>query len=260
MRTDKILKATILLNVALLVIADYRFVRKGGVPDTSRKSSLAPEPAATPIKSSLADYRFQWSMVHSEDVKTYIANLRAIRCPEATIKDIITAAVEKSYALKQSEARAKVNNVTTLADILNNLQREESLLLASLWHPSALPKLAMDSSTDHPRALTLEVKPDDAGETVLVMPVNAAMPVALLDPPADMDWSDEQQEALDNLREGFLQVIGTGERDASDPEYLLRWRNAQIAYDGLLRTKFGFGVYNRLHLEASRQAEEQTEE
>ena len=46
---------------------------------------------------------FGWQMVESEDYKKYIANLRSIGCPEETIRDIITADVNKLYESKRKE-------------------------------------------------------------------------------------------------------------------------------------------------------------
>ncbi|MGD0614746.1 MAG: LysM domain-containing protein [Verrucomicrobiota bacterium] len=43
---------------------------------------------------------FSWSQVESADYPTYIANLRAIGCPEQTIRDIIIADVNALYARK----------------------------------------------------------------------------------------------------------------------------------------------------------------
>lgn len=51
-----------------------------------------------PITSPL---NFDWSMIESEDYPTYIANLRAIGCPEKTVRDIILADIEKSYGARR---------------------------------------------------------------------------------------------------------------------------------------------------------------
>ena len=45
---------------------------------------------------------FSWSQVESADYPAYIANLRAIGCPEQTIRDIIIADVNALYARKQA--------------------------------------------------------------------------------------------------------------------------------------------------------------
>jgi uncharacterized protein YdbL (DUF1318 family) len=42
-----------------------------------------------------------WRVVESPDYRTYIANLRAIGCPEETIRDIIITDINKLYAQKQ---------------------------------------------------------------------------------------------------------------------------------------------------------------
>jgi hypothetical protein len=42
-----------------------------------------------------------WRVVESTDYRAYIANLRAIGCPEETIRDIILADINKLYAQKQ---------------------------------------------------------------------------------------------------------------------------------------------------------------
>jgi hypothetical protein len=51
------------------------------------------EPAAEPA-------RFHWRQVESTDYQVYLANLRAIGCPELTIRDIILADLERAYAAR----------------------------------------------------------------------------------------------------------------------------------------------------------------
>jgi len=46
------------------------------------------------------DRRFDWRQVESEDYTRYLANLRAIGCPEKTIRDIIVADVNDLFASK----------------------------------------------------------------------------------------------------------------------------------------------------------------
>ncbi|HWN95927.1 MAG TPA: hypothetical protein VNT99_12900 [Methylomirabilota bacterium] len=48
---------------------------------------------------------FSWRKVESDDYRAYIANLRAIGCPEETIRDIIIADVDKLYARKLAPLR-----------------------------------------------------------------------------------------------------------------------------------------------------------
>jgi hypothetical protein len=89
---------------------------------------------------------FVWSQIESEDYPTYIANLRAIGCPEPTIRDIIVAEVTQHFARRRATevitgaqqwwrfepdpevAWAAINHVRTLED-------ERRALLTSLLGP-----------------------------------------------------------------------------------------------------------------------------
>ena len=50
-----------------------------------------------------------WRIVESEDYKKYIANLRAIGCPEETIRDIIVADVNKLFEQRRREVTGSTN-------------------------------------------------------------------------------------------------------------------------------------------------------
>jgi hypothetical protein len=54
--------------------------------------------------------QISWRMVESEDYRQYIANLRSIGCPEETIRDIITADVNKLFEARRKELRAASTN------------------------------------------------------------------------------------------------------------------------------------------------------
>jgi hypothetical protein len=49
--------------------------------------------------------QLQWRDVESPDYKAYIANLRAIQCPDQTIRDIITARINKRTASQRAAIR-----------------------------------------------------------------------------------------------------------------------------------------------------------
>src|SRR5215207_3202040 len=51
-----------------------------------------------------------WRNVESEDYKKYIANLRAIGCPEETIRDIIVADVNKLFEARKKEMSGSSTN------------------------------------------------------------------------------------------------------------------------------------------------------
>jgi hypothetical protein len=86
---------------------------------------------------------FLWSQVESADYRQYIANLRAVGCPEAIIRDIITADINQLYksrvaAIWKPEIReywqkSTGNNANPDQELkLMALSREKSLVLRDL--------------------------------------------------------------------------------------------------------------------------------
>lgn len=118
MNSKPVLALSLVLNLALAVaiawLVKSRPAASGAgeaVPQNAANankahSSAKPStetPAAAPAKPIQS---FDWRMVESEDYKKYIANLRAIGCPEETIRDIITADVNKLFESRRKELNA----------------------------------------------------------------------------------------------------------------------------------------------------------
>src|SRR5438093_1592791 len=66
------------------------------------------EPRSEPVVSNaptviMLTNQFHWREVESADYHTYIANLRNIGCPEATIRDIILTDVMKLFAERRGQ-------------------------------------------------------------------------------------------------------------------------------------------------------------
>jgi len=101
----------------------------------------APAPrqrTVTQVVTNTLSQKFDWNAVESDDYKKYIANLRAIGCPEETIRDIITADVNKLY-----ESRRKA-----LAGPPKKFE---------FWKPGVMMGGAVDPErTEKERALNLE--------------------------------------------------------------------------------------------------------
>ncbi len=72
-------------------LAESRPDRSAGLEDPQQ----APSSASSETSSSLP---FHWSQIESDDYREYIANLRAVGCPESTIRDLITADLAALYA------------------------------------------------------------------------------------------------------------------------------------------------------------------
>lgn len=104
MNLKVLLGVSMVLNLAL---AGGYFLRSP-VPQSSPPSSAAPGIAISTAGGTRMDRKtrtissnvvqtIDWRHVESEDYKKYIANLRSIGCPEETLRDIITADVNKLF-------------------------------------------------------------------------------------------------------------------------------------------------------------------
>lgn len=137
MNARSLLIVSIGANVALAVAAGYLLTQKPApapTPEvTPAKSGPAPAPTpATNTNSAPANQRFDWRVVESEDYRRYIANLRAIGCPEETIKDIIVADVNKLFEdrkknLKSAQAEKFEFWKTGIQSMMGNLLDEEAI-------------------------------------------------------------------------------------------------------------------------------------
>lgn len=110
MNLGRVIKASLGLNLVLLSLVAYQFCRPPSpavsfrVPESqppSNGQTEQPSPGQVEISNTIAPFppagRAIWSQIESKDYRTYMANLRAIGCPEQTIRDIILADVTKLY-------------------------------------------------------------------------------------------------------------------------------------------------------------------
>ena len=107
MSTRRLLLGSIILNLVLLVAVGYSIKQRPPASEQSAGSDQEQKsaPAETSARSRRPTARthltttgFHWRQLESTDYKQYMTNLRAIGCPEDTIRDIIRADVGKLYA------------------------------------------------------------------------------------------------------------------------------------------------------------------
>lgn len=95
------------------------------------------------VKTNILKEKFSWQQIEAADYPTYIANLRAIGCPESTIRDIIIADVNHLYARKRVSEKPVVNDqwwkyepdlsfIESEAKRFEALEREKRILLTQL--------------------------------------------------------------------------------------------------------------------------------
>ncbi|MCI0744987.1 MAG: hypothetical protein L0Y58_06235 [Verrucomicrobia subdivision 3 bacterium] len=108
---------SICINAALggyLVFKSQTKSRPPGQGTVASPAATRPVPKVADSKTLTvtipAGTAFDWRIVESEDYKKYIANLRAIGCPEETIRDIIIADVNKLFEARKKEIGGSSTN------------------------------------------------------------------------------------------------------------------------------------------------------
>jgi hypothetical protein len=117
MRSSTLLTISIVLNLTLVTAVGYVYkhrsvvqVTEPAAKETAKVAKLGgfrskrKNPDASEVAGEGAS-KFTWRAVEAAEYKVYIANLRAIDCPEETVRDIIVADVEKLYAGKLKTLR-----------------------------------------------------------------------------------------------------------------------------------------------------------
>jgi hypothetical protein len=114
--------ALIALNVAWLAALSYFIVQRIGHQNSKPRIQFvtnyvsvlkaAARPAVIVTNVLSATNQFEWGQLESEDYRDYVARLRAIGCPEQTIRDIIIADVDKLLAPKVLAASGRTNGIT----------------------------------------------------------------------------------------------------------------------------------------------------
>jgi hypothetical protein len=106
------------VNLALVGIVVYmvfllrvsptptRFLSKTRVVTNTVTQIAVRKLNTTNLLNALASRALNWAAIESTNYYVYIANLRAIGCPEETIKDIIITDVAKLYGKRRAELRS----------------------------------------------------------------------------------------------------------------------------------------------------------
>src|SRR5689334_18167509 len=123
MNSKTILALSFALNLALTGTAYYVFKKPeaqvvpeetAAVADKGKKRTQKTNDAVEEVviaheilatNEPATGNEFTWRQLEARDFKVYIEKLRGVQCPEETIRDIITAEVNKLYAKRLRTAR-----------------------------------------------------------------------------------------------------------------------------------------------------------
>lgn len=242
------LKISMVLNLSLA--AGLVFLLVGGhkrVPEAPAAAKEAARVAiddgakVTPAPPAQAEPKpFRWSQLEAADYHQYVKNLRAIGCPEFTLRVIVTADVEVLYQGRIAALKGKIRAYegSSWTNQLAAPGTEEAL-------KAELQKIPGEELAEINDLLGLQPAPVEVAVTPQRRPpawagTPPAMPYVL----QDIDFSalnldQEQQQMVAGLRQDFIDRIGGTNQDPNDPAYLARWQKAQAYEDSMLSAYIG---------------------
>ena len=239
-------------NLALALIVGmmiWRWPEAARVPvGHDEGPPISPPPAVVAPAPPPVVQPFRWSQLESADYQTYIANLRAIGCPEQTVGDIIRANLDNLYAPKRRELEAQQKlapfqpqTLKTLADEKQNLATEESTLVAELLG-SGQNQIASAAAINE-----INSTPQTAADAKSKSANQFKMPAIFANVASNsLNLSPAQQSLLDGLRNSFVNQLGGPGADPNSPEYAARWQAAQPRMDQNLKVLLGWQAYRQL--------------
>ena len=212
--------------------------RQPATPLSIRTVSPLPDPQ--PAKSS----SFHWSQFDSSDYHIYVKNLRAIGCPEATVRAIVTADVHSVYQIfaNQLEQRISQCEIGSWTSQLASASSEETL-------KDELQKIPDEEAAKIADLLGLRPAPATVASLTPAATLTAPLVMQKIDLTA-LNLNARQQQVVAGLQQDFLNQIGSTNQDPNDPGYQARWKKAQAYTDNMLEALLGNNIYTRYQLAA----------
>jgi len=241
-------------------------------PAAAEVTSVKPKAASMAIQPA----PFHWRQLDAPDFPSYVRNLRAIGCPEATIHDIIQGELKEIYTTRRQEverelAAAPPQSRAALEQRLQQLKAEEATMLTtslSSGASSAGAVAATQSASSQASAMQgagATAAANDAGKTSS----NALTPAAFLvgnDPskpspttalsatPTDPRLNPPTAAVISQMRQNFINSMQNAGADSSSPNYRQSWNAAQRASDDQFSTIFGGDFFIQSQIQAARAA------
>ena len=293
--------ASIGLNLALAVTAVMLWSlvgKKGPLPETMAAALTVPKSVTEKQSDTTPQPKpFQWSQLDAPDFVTFVNNLRGIGCPEPTIRDIVAGELKEIYDQKllqitqvgddgileaSQEGGTDLNSASHATAVSRNdsrsaleqLQTEQTELLASLLAPSASPPVVVNTvpavmqvaaAAAGPLDVTKPGKGSGISPNDAITQIPAAFlagnadelqgnPQALTTTVSDSTLDASTAQVLNQMRSRFADALQTAAADPSSPEYLEEWRRARRDSDEAFSSMYGGDALILAQMEANRAA------
>lgn len=245
----------------------------------SRQSQTKEQPAATPTSTLKAETQvaaaaglppagripphtapasFHWNQLEAADYHVFVKNLRAIGCPEETVRAIVSDDVHTVFLIRTRELEKELsdlnsgswasqltnyNSVAAARDELGTMPDREAAEINDLLGLKSAPvQLAAETGTPAQSPnLNYAGQPEPVSPPLVFENVNLP----------SLNLSENQMQAITNIQRDFLQQIGGTNQDPGDPAYLARWQKAQPAADMQLQEQLGMQAYLDYQIKAN---------
>ncbi len=234
------------------------------VPVTQAATARAPAAAPQPAKAA----PFRWQQLDAPDFPTFVKNLRAIGCPEPTLRDILQGELREIYDQKRQEVAASTSGSLREAKTLK-LTTEHDRLLTSLTAPATSPATAPRLSVGGASSSSANTSAADQSG-VAIHPV-ASIPVAftygtnagtalaqegpqvVLNAPApNPQLPLSAATALQQLQSDFVNALGDSVQSPESPVYRQRWNAELLRSNERFSSLFGGDAFVRAQIQAAR--------
>jgi hypothetical protein len=258
------------LNGVLLPLSGWMFWQHAGVdekvmPPQEIQAQRAEEAAVVPAMLPPARAPFHWRELESPDFPIFIANLRAIGCPEQTIRHLIDGELRAVYAEKGSALASRPT-----ADAIT-IEQERLAVLEHLLQPVSSTRSTASSSTKNEegsmQATQAAAGASSSPTTALIDSIPAAFLVGddgsalsqgqLSTTVTDERLAPEDAAQIARLRDDFeASVLPQGQSPPApdSPEYRRKWRKAQQDSDDRFSSLYGGDALDALYRQRLLQA------
>jgi len=266
--TQPFLALSLTLNLLLATMVVLSWHRT--TPDIRPAEVMtAPKTTIKPLPPAKAPPPFRWSQLETPDFATYVKNLRAIGCPELTIRDIVGGELTEIYEQKRLDAATHNRGRLLEAEMLK-LQTEQDNLSTNLTAVAAAP--AQNGTGPAMAATQTPAATQIASGAIAAMSQVADIPVAFTygsklgdvvtqqgslgvsnDEASSLALDPATTNSLKAIQQDFVQSLG----DTANPDteaYRLRWEQARRHADDLFSSRFGGDALVRAQSQAISQA------
>ena len=201
-----------------------------------------PPAMVPPTPAPAAPAPFHWSQLDASDYHVYVQNLRAIGCPEPSVRAIVTADVaavfdQRRRRLEQKLADLKGGSWSAQLESANEQQSIQGELQAI---PGGITAMIND---------LLGIKPSPVATAPAAAPVTLPLALQTFDLTA-LKLDSGQLQAMQDLRQRFLDQTGGTAPDPNDALAVARWQKALAESDDQMAGFLGSEAYQNMQLQA----------